>query len=103
MDGKKLGFALFFHKFSTFLGQPTLYLEDLFVLPEARGKGLGKKLLCYLAKLAVGSGYGRLDWQVLDWNKPSIEFYESIGAVAMDDWITYRLKGDALQSMSAQF
>jgi GNAT superfamily N-acetyltransferase len=103
VDGVKLGFALYFHKFSTFLGKPTLYLEDLFVKPEARGKGLGKKLLCYLAKLTVDSGFGRLDWQVLDWNKPSIAFYDSIGARPQSDWITYRLQGEALRKMGRQF
>jgi GNAT superfamily N-acetyltransferase len=91
-----VGFALFFHNYSTFLGQPGIYLEDLFVKPAARGKGLGKGLLVALAKLAVERGCGRVEWSVLDWNEPSIQFYRSLGAVPMDEWTVMRLTGDAL-------
>jgi GNAT superfamily N-acetyltransferase len=96
-DGVKVGFALFFHNFSTFLGQPGIYLEDLFVKPEYRGKGHGKELLAKLAKVAMERGCGRLEWAVLDWNTPSIGFYESLGAKANGDWTVYRLTGEALQ------
>ena len=95
-----VGFALFFHNYSTFLGRPGIYLEDLFVKPEHRGRGYGKALLTRLAQLAVERGCRRLEWAVLDWNTPSIEFYRSLGAVPMDDWTTYRLTGDALVSIS---
>ena len=95
-DGKEVGFALFFHNFSTFLGRAGIYLEDLFVLPEYRGKGFGKGLLKVLAKIAVERGCGRLEWSCLDWNKPSIDFYLSLGAVAMDEWTVYRMAGDTL-------
>jgi GNAT superfamily N-acetyltransferase len=91
-----LGFALFFHNYSTFLGKPGLYLEDLFVWPQHRGKGHGKALLRRLAELAVERGCGRLEWWVLDWNQPAIDFYRSVGAVAMDEWTVYRMTGDAL-------
>src|SRR5687767_9816852 len=84
-----VGFALFFHNFSTFLGKPGIYLEDLFVRPEQRGKGWGKALLRELARLAVARGCGRLEWWVLDWNEPAIEFYNSLGAKAMDEWTVY--------------
>lgn len=99
-DGKEAGFALFFHNFSTFLGRSGLYLEDLFVLPEYRGKGLGKALLGKLAQIAVERGYGRMEWSCLDWNRPSIDFYLSMGATAMDGWTTYRLTGDSLRRMA---
>ena len=99
-DGKEAGFALFFHNFSTFLGRSGLYLEDLFVLPEYRGKGLGKALLGKLAQIAVERGYGRMKWSCLDWNRPSIDFYLSMGATAMDEWTTYRLTGDSLRRMA---
>lgn len=99
-DGEVVGFALFFHNFSTFLGKPGIYLEDLFVQPEHRGGGHGRALLAHLAKLAVERGCGRLEWSVLDWNGPSIAFYRSLGAVAMDDWTTYRLAGDALSALA---
>ncbi len=99
-DGKEVGFALFFHNFSTFLGRAGLYLEDLFVLPEYRGKGYGKGLLKVLAGIAVERGCGRLEWQCLDWNKPSIDFYLSLGAVPMEDWTLYRLAGDTLKDFS---
>lgn len=94
------GFALFFHNFSTFLGRPGIYLEDLYVRPEYRGFKVGRTLLAQLAKLAKERGCGRLEWSVLDWNEPSIGFYKSLGAVAMDDWTVYRLTGDALQELS---
>lgn len=94
------GFALFFHNFSTFLGRPGIYLEDLYVRPEFRGSGIGRALLAYLAKLAKERDCGRLEWWVLDWNEPSIGFYESLGAVAMDDWTVYRVTGDALDKLS---
>jgi GNAT superfamily N-acetyltransferase len=95
-DGTIVGFALFFHNYSTFLGTPGIYLEDLFVRPEQRGKGHGKSLLVALARLAVARGCGRLEWCVLNWNEPAIRFYESLGAEAMKEWTTYRLTGDAL-------
>lgn len=91
------GFALFFHNFSTFLGQPGLYLEDLFVRPEFRGRGHGKALLTAVARLAMERGCGRVEWAVLDWNEPALRFYRALGAVPMDDWTLYRLTGDALQ------
>lgn len=90
-DGVPVGFALFFHNFSTFVGRKGLYLEDLFVIPEKRGKGYGKALLLYLAKLAKERNCGRMEWVCLDWNKPSIEFYKSLGAKPMDEWTIYRL------------
>lgn len=97
---KEVGFALFFHNFSTFLGRSGIYLEDLFVLPEFRNKGYGKGLLKILAKITVERGCGRLEWCCLDWNKPSIDFYRSLGAVPMDEWTIYRLTGDILQNLS---
>lgn len=99
-NSKALGFALFFNNYSTFLGKPGLYLEDLFVTPAARGRGVGKLLLKRLAAIAVERGLGRLEWWVLDWNKPAIEFYESLDAEAMDDWTVYRLAGDALEQLA---
>jgi GNAT superfamily N-acetyltransferase len=98
-DGAPAGFALFFHNFSTFLGRPGIYLEDLYVRPEFRGGGIGKQLLARLAHLAVERGCGRLEWWVLDWNEPSIGFYRQLGAVAMDDWTVYRVSGDALRKL----
>jgi GNAT superfamily N-acetyltransferase len=98
-----VGFALYFYSFSTFLGKPGIYLEDLFVLEEQRGKGFGKVLLSYLAKLAIEKDCGRLEWAVLDWNEPSIEFYKSLGAEMMDEWIVNRLTGDTLLKLSKQF
>jgi len=95
-DSEPVGFALFFRNFSTFLGRAGIYLEDLFVEPAHRGKGIGKALLIHLANLALERGYGRLEWAVLNWNAPSIEFYRSLGAVPMDEWAIYRLTGDAL-------
>jgi len=93
------GFALFFHNFSTFLGQPGIYLEDLFVRPEYRGQGHGKALLTAVAQLAVQRDCGRLEWAVLDWNEPALRFYRSLGAVPLDDWTLYRLSGDALRTV----
>ena len=97
--GEAVGFALFFHNFSTFLGRPGIYLEDLFVRPEARGQGYGKALLARLAAIAVERGCGRLEWAVLNWNTPSIEFYESMGARPNTDWTVYRLTGESLQAV----
>ncbi len=94
--GKKVAFAIFFHNFSSFSGKQGLYLEDLFVKPEFRGKGYGKALLKYLAKLAVDRDCGRFEWTVLDWNKPAIDFYLSMGSQAMDEWTVHRLSGKAL-------
>lgn len=96
-DGEEVGFALFFHNFSTFLGRAGIYLEDLFVLPEQRGHGYGKALLKHLAAIAVERGCGRLEWSCLDWNKPSIAFYKSMGAAPMDGWTVYRLTGETLK------
>ena len=98
-----VSFALFFYNFSTFLGRPGLYLEDLFVKPEGRGKGVGRVMLAYLARRAQQRGCGRFEWSVLDWNQPAITFYESIGAVAMDDWTGYRVTGSALERLAAEF
>lgn len=98
-EGKPVGFALFFHNFSTFLGRSGIYLEDLFVEPSERGKGYGKALLTHLAQIAVERGCGRLEWSCLDWNQPSIDFYLSMGAERMDDWTTYRLTGEKLDKM----
>lgn len=100
IDGKEAGFALFFHNYSTFLGQPGIYLEDLFVKPASRGRGIGKALLTHLAKLARERGCGRLEWAVLDWNTPSINFYKSLGAVPLSDWIVFRLTGEALEKLA---
>ena len=100
IDGTAQGFALFFHNFSTFEGRPGIYLEDLFVRPEARGSGLGKALLAQLARLAVERDCARLEWSVLDWNTPSIGFYTALGAVPMDEWTVFRLDGDALARMA---
>ncbi|MBR2389765.1 MAG: GNAT family N-acetyltransferase [Mogibacterium sp.] len=99
-DGKEVGFALFFHNFSTFLGRAGIYLEDLFVLPEYRGRGYGKGLLKKLAQIAEERGCGRLEWWCLDWNQPSIDLYKSLGAEPMDEWTTYRLTGDKLKEMA---
>ena len=97
VEGQPVGFTLFFHNFSTFLGRAGIYLEDLFVLPEHRGKGYGKALLCNLARIAVERGCGRLEWSCLDWNKPSIDFYtKRMQAVPMDEWTVYRLTGETL-------
>lgn len=101
-DGKEVGFALFFHNFSTFLGRAGLYLEDLYVLPEFRGKGYGKALLQKLAAIAVERGCGRLEWSCLDWNQPSIDFYKALGAEPMSDWTVYRLTGETLTRMAQE-
>jgi GNAT superfamily N-acetyltransferase len=102
IDGTPVGFALFFTSYSTFLGKPGIHLEDLFVLPECRGKGVGKALLSHLAELVIERGYGRLEWAVLDWNEPSIQFYRSIGAQPMDDWTTYRVVDEALRELAGR-
>lgn len=99
-DGKEVGFALFFHNFSTFLGRAGLYLEDLFVKPEYRGKGYGKAILKKLAAIAVERGCGPLEWSCLDWNKPSIDFYRSLGAVPMEEWTVYRVTGETLKKLA---
>ena len=101
IDGTPQGFALFFHNFSTFEGRPGIYLEDLFVRPDARGSGLGKALLGKLAALAVERDCARLEWSVLDWNTPAIDFYKALGARAMDEWTVYRVDGDALTGLAA--
>jgi len=99
-DGQPAGFALYFYIFSTFAGRPGLFLEDLFVRPAYRGKGIGKALLAYLAKLCVEKGWARLQWSVLDWNTPSIAFYKSLGAVMMDEWTVCRVNGPALAALA---
>lgn len=100
-EGEQVGFALFFHNYSTFLGRPGLYLEDLFIRPERRGHGYGKLLLQHLAGLAVARGCGRMEWWVLDWNRGAIDFYRTLGAEPMSDWTVYRLSGDALRRLAA--
>jgi GNAT superfamily N-acetyltransferase len=100
IDGSPQGFALFFHNFSTFEGKPGIYLEDLFVRPEARGSGLGKALLSRLAQITVERDCARLEWWVLDWNEPAIGFYKSLSAKAMDEWTTFRVDGDALTALA---
>lgn len=102
-QGKAAGFALFFHNYSTFLGKPGIYLEDLFVKPEFRSKGIGKLLLTYLVKLASERGCGRVEWSVLDWNEPAIKFYKSLGAKPMDEWTVFRVTGDDLKNLADQF
>jgi GNAT superfamily N-acetyltransferase len=101
-SGEPAGFALFFHNYSTWQGRPGLYLEDLFVRPRLRGKGIGKALLVYLAKLAVRENCGRFQWQVLDWNQPAIEFYEALGAKKLSEWITMRVEGEALDKLTGE-
>ena len=100
VDGEPAGFAFFFHNYSTFLARPGLYLEDLFVVPERRGLGLGRRLLAALAALAVERGCGRLEWSVLKWNAPAIGFYERLGAVVMEEWQVYRLTGEPLRVLA---
>ncbi|HJW47551.1 MAG TPA: GNAT family N-acetyltransferase, partial [Lysobacter sp.] len=102
-DGQPAGFALFFHNFSTWLGQRGLYLEDLFVRPEYRGRGVGQVLMAYLARLAVERNCGRFEWSVLDWNTPAIDFYRRLGAVGMDEWTVQRLTGESLHALAASF
>ena len=101
-DGREVGFALYFHNFSTFLGRSGVYLEDLFVRPEYRGRGCGKALLCRLAAIAKEEGCGRLEWWCLDWNKPSIDFYKSMGAEPMEDWTVYRVAGETLDKLAEE-
>ena len=101
LDGRPVGFALYFQNFSTFLGRPGLFLEDLYLQPHARGHGVGKALLVHLAKLAVARGAGRFDWNVLDWNEPAIGFYQRLGATVLPDWRTCRLTGEKLQALAA--
>ena len=98
--GEAAGFAVFFHNFSTFLGKPGIYLEDIYVRPGFRGRGMGKAMLARLARLARERCCGRLEWSVLDWNEPSIRFYESLGAVAMDEWTVHRVTGEALDRLA---
>lgn len=102
-QGEPVSFALFFHNFSTFLGRPGIYLEDLYVKPEVRGKGLGKILLSFLAKLAIERNCGRLEWWCLDWNEPSIKFYKQLGAKSMEDWTVYRVCDKELRNLSTEF
>jgi len=101
LGGEAAGFALFFHNFSTFLGKPGIYLEDLYVRPAARGHGLGEMLLRRLASLALERGCGRLEWAVLDWNQPAIGFYRKLGALPMDEWTVFRVTGEALQKLGS--
>jgi len=101
-EAQPVGFALFFHTFSTFLGRPGLYLEDLFVRPAFRRRGLGRRLLAWLAELAVERGCGRLEWAVLDWNAPAIGFYRSLGAVPLEEWTVFRLTGPALEALAGR-
>jgi len=100
LDGKPVAFALFFGTFSTFLARPGIYLEDLFVLPEARGRGVGKALLSEVARVAIQRNCGRLEWAVLDWNDPAIGFYKRLGAVPMEEWTTYRVTGERLKQLA---
>lgn len=99
-DGKEVGFALYFPNYSTFVGRGGLYLEDLFVLPEKRGKGYGKALFRRLAQIAVERNYGRMEWRCLNWNQPSIDFYHSLGAIGLDEWTTFRLAGNAISDVA---
>jgi GNAT superfamily N-acetyltransferase len=101
-QGEPVSFALFFHNFSTFLGRPGLYLEDLYVKPEFRGRGFGRRMLSHLAQLARQRRCGRLEWWVLDWNESAIKFYRSIGAVPMDEWTVFRVTGEALDRLAAE-
>lgn len=101
IGGEAQGFAVFFHSFSTWLGKPGVYLEDLFVRPAARGSGLGKALLKHVAAIAVERGCGRFEWAVLDWNEPAIGFYKKLGAVAMEEWTVYRVGGEALKGLGS--
>ena len=102
LDRKEIGFALYFHNFSTFLGRAGLYLEDLYIQPEYRGRGYGRKVLQKLAQIAVERGCGRLEWWCLDWNAPSIAFYKNLGAQPMDEWTVYRLTGDTLRGLAEE-
>ncbi|MFB2922125.1 GNAT family N-acetyltransferase [Aerosakkonema funiforme] len=102
LSGETVGFALFFHNYSTFLTKPGIYLEDLFVLPEYRGRGIGKALLTHVAKLAVSRDCGRMEWSVLDWNEPAIAFYQRMGAAVLPDWRICRVTGDSLTNLAAK-
>ena len=102
LEGKEIGFALYFHNFSTFLGRAGLYLEDFYIQPEYRGRGYGRKVLQKLAQIAVERGCGRLEWWCLDWNAPSIAFYKNLGAQPMDEWTVYRLTGDTLRGLAEE-
>ena len=102
-QGEPIGFALFFHNFSTFLGRAGIYLEDLYIQPEYRGRGMGKTMLLYLTKIAVDRGCGRVDWSCLDWNTPAIDFYISLGAEDLSEWTGYRVSGDTLDELAKQF
>ena len=102
LDGEPVGFALFFHNFSTFLGRPGIYLEDLYVRPEARKHGIGRRLLTWLAATTLARRCGRLEWAVLNWNEPSIQFYRKLGAVPLDEWTTYRVTGPALKALAKE-
>ncbi len=101
-DGEAVGFALFFHNYSTFLAKPGIYLEDLFVRPQWRGRSIGRRLLAEVAGIAVARGCGRLEWAVLDWNEPALAFYRRLGARALDEWTLNRVSGDALSALAAQ-
>lgn len=103
LSNKPVGFALFFHNYSTFVGKPGVYLEDLFVLPEFRGKGIGKKLFMEIVKIAHNRDCGRIEWSVLNWNSLAIDFYKSLGAVAMDDWTVYRLDENKINFLSSEY
>ncbi|MBB2182651.1 GNAT family N-acetyltransferase [Lachnospiraceae bacterium MD1] len=102
-QNKPVGYIIFFHNFSTFLGRPGIYLEDLYVKPEMRGKGMGKIMLSFLAKLCIERKCGRLEWNCLDWNQPSINFYKQMGAIPMDEWTIYRVCDDALKKLAMRF
>ncbi|WP_199242513.1 GNAT family N-acetyltransferase [Desulfosporosinus fructosivorans] len=102
-ENQPIGFALFFHNFSTFLGKPGIYLEDLYVKPEMRGKGLGRIILSFLAKIALDRKCGRLEWWCLDWNEPSVKFYKKLGAVPMDEWTVYRVDDEPLEKLATKF
>jgi len=102
-QGEAAGFALFFHNFSTFLGRPGMYLEDIFVRPALRGKGIGRTLFTFVARLAHERGCGRMEWSVLDWNAPAIGFYRGLGAQALEDWTTFRLTGESLREVAGRF
>lgn len=103
LNNEPVAFALYFHNYSTFLGKPGIYLEDLYVKPEARGNGIGQKMLAYLANLAIERNCGRLEWWVLDWNETAIKFYKKLGAIAMDEWTVHRVTGKALTDLAASY
>lgn len=102
-EGKPVAFAIFFHNFSSFVGKPGIYLEDLFVKPEFRKMGIGKIMLSYIAKLCIERNCGRLEWSCLDWNEPSIAFYKKMGAIPMDEWTVYRVRGNSLNELAKEF